>query len=41
MAKATEYCKKKGLVMHLDDPQAPARPGQVSPELQFHCVKAK
>ena len=40
-ARATEYCKKKGLVMHPSKAAAPARSGQASPELQFHCVKDK
>jgi len=41
VARATEYCKKKGLVMHPSNAAAPARSGQASPELQFHCVKGK
>jgi len=41
VARATEYCRKKGLVMQAGSPAAPARPGQARPELQFHCVKAK
>jgi len=41
VARATEYCKKKGLVMHPSKAAAPARSGQASPKLQFHCVKDK
>jgi hypothetical protein len=40
VARATEYCKKKGLVMRPGGAEAPTR-GQVPSELQFHCVKAK
>ena len=40
-ARATEYCKKKGLVMRVSNVQTPTRAGQAPSELQFHCVKAK
>ena len=41
MARASEYCRKRGLVMRAGNADAPARPGQAQPELQFHCVKAR
>lgn len=41
VAQATEYCKKKGLVMRASNAATPTRSGQAPPELQFHCVKAK
>ena len=41
VARATEYCKKKGLVMRASNAEAPTRPGQAPSELQFHCVKAQ
>jgi hypothetical protein len=40
-ARATEYCKKKGLVMRVSNARTPTRAGQAPSELQFHCVKAK
>ena len=40
-ARATEYCKKKGLVMRVSNVQTPPRAGQAPSELQFQCVKAK
>jgi hypothetical protein len=42
LARAQEYCRKKGLVMRAGPADAtPTRPGQAQPELQFRCVKTK
>ena len=42
LKKASEYCAKKGLVMQPEKKaDTPTRPGQVAPEVQFRCVKAK
>jgi putative hemolysin len=41
VARASEYCRKQGLVMRASGAAAPSRPGQAQPELQFRCVKAK
>jgi len=41
VAQATEYCKKKGLVMRVSNVEAPTRSGQVASDLQFRCVKPK
>jgi hypothetical protein len=42
LKKASDYCKKKGLVMQpAKNADTPTRPGQLAPEVQFRCVKAK
>ena len=42
LQKASEYCRKKGLAMEVaKNADRPTRPGQVAPEVQFRCVKAK
>ena len=42
LQRASEYCRKKGLVMEpARNADTPTRPGQVAAEVQFRCVKGK
>ena len=39
VVRASEYCRKKGLVMRASNADTPTRPGKAQPALQFRCVK--
>ena len=41
VARASEYCRQKGLAMRSGSADAPTRPGQVATDFQFRCVKAQ
>lgn len=41
VARATAYCRKKGLTMRAGAADGPTRPGQVAADFDFRCVKAR